>query len=122
MSEVNENSRYGIKRLMYLWWIAQPPYSEDREWQKEDVADMFHWLRQLTCILLGICLGLLGVTGWIGFVIIISLLWGLSKYCLDVMRISDSIMSVSDTFQDGIVPALMSFTLFWTVTNTMVRG
>lgn len=112
----------GVARLKHLWRLSCPPYLDDRDWDKSDVSDLIHWVKQFIAIILGILFGIVGVTGWIGYVIVLVSLYGACNTYLNVVKIPDTTMTYTEGFQEGLMPALMTFTLFWVVTNSVIRG
>lgn len=112
----------GLKRVRRLLRLSLPPFEDGRDWDKGDVIDIFHWLKQFLAIAAGVVCGLFGITGWPGFVLGMGAVCLLSHMYLRSSKIPDDAMSDGEAFQEGLMPAIMTLTLFWTITNTLLHG
>lgn len=73
--------------------------------------DIFHWAKQLIAISLGVAFGFTRVTGWAGFASLILILIFLSNLYIQYAEIPDDVMSPPEALQEGLMPAIMSFTV-----------
>lgn len=75
------------------------------------MIDIFHWMKQSIAVLLGILFGVLGVTGWIGFASLFLILVVSSNLFIQKALIPDDVIAGPDAFQEGLMPAIMTFTV-----------
>lgn len=75
------------------------------------MADIFHWMKQIIAITLGILFGLCGVTGWIGFVSLFIVIFTTSNLYVQTAQIPDDVVGGPEAFQEGLMPAVMTFTV-----------
>lgn len=72
---------------------------------------MLHWIKQSVAVTLGLLLGFFSVTGWLGYAIAVATLYGATVKCLTTVKIPDTTMTLADGFQEGLMPAIMTFTV-----------
>lgn len=100
----------GIERArMIVARCLNPTDDTVSEWSKDDVCDLFHFLKQALSILMGLSLGLLGITGWRGFALYGAAVAGSSFAVVQHAHIPDFILTEMQAVQEAAMPSLMTF-------------
>jgi len=103
-----------------LWQKAFDFSSENNDWTREELNEVLHWVKQCIAVFLGAGCGILQVQGWMGFLVLAIgiVLTGVYVQKLNTM---DEVMDMMESYQEGTVPAAMSFVLFWVVSYTLIH-
>jgi len=109
-----------LKKEAPLWEKAFLVASAESDWTREEINEVLHWLKQAVSVLLGITCGLFSIQGFAGFgVLLVGIL--LTGVYVQKLNARDEVIDLMESYQEGTMPAVMSFVLFWVVTYTLVH-
>jgi len=100
-------------------WIK--PFKSGLEWEKDEILELIHWVRQILAIVIGFIWGLVPFKGVVGILSFISLNALISfLYYSKFLGIDDEEFGRFDLLQEGFVTSFALFMVIWTVTYNMV--
>jgi len=109
-----------VKKEASLWEKAFFVASPESDWTREEINEVLHWLKQAVSVLLGITCGLFSIQGFAGFgVLLVGIL--LTGVYVQKLNARDEVIDLMESYQEGTMPAVMSFVLFWVVMYTLVH-
>ncbi|CAK0785251.1 hypothetical protein CVIRNUC_008457 [Coccomyxa viridis] len=88
-------------------------------WDKEDLLDVLHWMRQLLAVVAGCVWGVLPLTGLYAFLGFLALCLLLPYLWYQSQRIDEEEFGGHQALAgEGLAPALASFVLVWIIAYT----
>ena len=99
-------------------------FDREYEWTKKTVCKALFTIKSIIAPILGIVLGIIGVTGWLGFAIFFGIIVGIScffvvYYSLDEL---DPEVTYGDAINEGLGLSLSSFLLTWILSFTFFHA
>eukprot|EP01102_Stenamoeba_stenopodia_P002299 TRINITY_DN12096_c0_g1_i1.p1 TRINITY_DN12096_c0_g1~~TRINITY_DN12096_c0_g1_i1.p1 ORF type:complete len:134 (+),score=33.35 TRINITY_DN12096_c0_g1_i1:175-576(+) len=95
-----------------LWQKAK---RRDVTWEKEDIQDVVHWLRQIIAVIIGFLWGLIGIQGFIGIATFFTIAVGaVYLYYTKYLNIDDEeFLSKASLVQEGLATSFSVFLTCW---------
>ena len=87
----------------------------------EEFSNFAMVYKQVLSMILGVLFGVLGVKGWIGF-LVFFLLCNLSlvKYTEDYLGVDEEVVDKSKIYSESLGPSIGLFVLVWSVTHSLI--
>ena len=94
------------------------------EWTKKTVCRAIFAIKFVLSLIIGLSLGIFGITGWIGYAIFFTMIVAVSGffvyyYGLDEL---DPEVRFADAFNEGLGSGLSMFLLSWIITFTIFHA
>jgi hypothetical protein len=90
-------------------------------WEKAELFRALHWMRQLIGVVLGVCAGVIGVTGYVGNLAFFGIAAGVSwAYYAKFLQVDQEELGSWELISEGMWPAFAMFLLAWISTYTLI--
>ncbi|PHJ25345.1 rab5-interacting protein [Cystoisospora suis] len=93
--------------------------SSHGDWHKDEVVDVFWWLKQSAAILTGVALGYLGVTGWLGFVTFAAVQYLIANLWAQHAQLVGVCIEPFEVFTESAFVAAGTFVILWTLVYSL---
>eukprot|EP00386_Alphamonas_edax_P013404 GDKI01041406.1.p2 GENE.GDKI01041406.1~~GDKI01041406.1.p2 ORF type:complete len:114 (-),score=25.64 GDKI01041406.1:143-484(-) len=90
-------------------------------WEKDDLAEFFHWAKQGLGVLVGLLCGVLAVQGFAGFALFAAAAFFGTVTITRKLEAEEVYDSVFEAVQEGFMPGMFTFILVWALTYTGVH-
>ncbi|CBZ50073.1 conserved hypothetical protein [Neospora caninum Liverpool] len=85
------------------------------EWHKDEALDVFWWLKQVAAVVVGVALGSVGVTGWVGFAAFAVVQYLVANVWAQHARLVGVCVEPFEVFTENAFVAAGTFVVLWTL-------
>eukprot|EP00455_Lapot_gusevi_P010964 TRINITY_DN1502_c0_g1_i2.p1 TRINITY_DN1502_c0_g1~~TRINITY_DN1502_c0_g1_i2.p1 ORF type:complete len:121 (+),score=26.39 TRINITY_DN1502_c0_g1_i2:70-432(+) len=92
------------------------------DWEKNDLLEVIHWVRQLVALVCGFVWGVIPITGFVGLLgFAIASALGLYMYYTKYLGVEDEVHGRFDLLSEGFLPSFALFMVTWICVYSLIH-